>query len=60
MKIIFDAILGKLRQENPVEPAAADVKIADAGGHYTGTTVEAALQEIGTALDGVETALEEI
>lgn len=32
---------------------AADVPIADAGGYYTGTDVEAALQEIGAALSGV-------
>jgi hypothetical protein len=31
---------------------AADVPIADAGGHYTGTNVEAALQEIGAGGGG--------
>ena len=35
--------------------AAADVTIADAGGYYTGTDVEAALQEVGAALDAVPT-----
>lgn len=30
--------------------AAADVTIADAGNHFTATTVEGALQEIGTAI----------
>jgi hypothetical protein len=39
---------------NAVEPggavAAADVNITDTGGYYTGTDVEAALQEIGSAL----------
>jgi hypothetical protein len=33
--------------------AAADVSIADAGGYYTGTDVEAALQEVGAALDAL-------
>ena len=37
-------------EEVAVTGAAQDVSIADAGGHYTGTTVEAALQEIGAQL----------
>jgi hypothetical protein len=35
--------------------AADDVSITDAGGYFTGTDVEAALQEIGLALDGAGT-----
>lgn len=35
---------------------AADVAIADAGGYFTGTDVEAALQEAGAVLDGLGTA----
>ena len=39
---------------------AEDVAITDAGGYFTSDNVEGALQEIGAALDGVETSLEEI
>lgn len=34
---------------------ASDVSITDAGGYYTGTDVEAALQEIGNDIDGLAT-----
>lgn len=37
----------------PSETLATTVTIADAGSHYTGTDVEAALQELGPALDQV-------
>lgn len=37
--------------------AAADVSIADAGGYYTGTTVEAALQEAAVDTAAVQTNL---
>lgn len=40
--------------------SADTVPIADAGGYFTGNTVEAALQELGGKLDGLETLLEEI
>lgn len=33
---------------------AEGVSIADAGGYFTGGTAEAALQELGAALDGVD------
>lgn len=36
---------------------AANINIADAGGYFTGTTVEAALQELGASLDGLDAAL---
>jgi hypothetical protein len=36
--------------------AAADVSIVDAGGYYTGTDVEDALQEVGAALGGFTAA----
>ncbi len=36
--------------------AADDVSIADAGGHFTGTDVEAALQELGAAVGGAPAA----
>jgi hypothetical protein len=35
--------------------AAADVSLVDAGGYFTGTTVEAALQEVGAADDSIRT-----
>ena len=37
-------------EEVAITGAAADVSIADAGAHFTGETVEAALQEIGNQL----------
>lgn len=37
--------------------AAEDVSITDTGGYYTGTDVEAALQEVGAALGGASGAL---
>ena len=40
--------------------SASDVQIADAGGYFNGTDVEAALQELGGALGGIETILEGI
>jgi len=36
----------------PAAPAAADVSIVDSGGYFTGTDVEAALQELGAASGG--------
>lgn len=38
------------------ELTAADIPIVDAGGYYTGTDVEAALQEVGDDLSGVISA----
>lgn len=38
--------------------AAADVSVADAGGFYTGTDVEAVLQELGGSVSGVSGAAE--
>jgi len=40
--------------------SAADIAIADAGNHFTGNTVEAALQEVGETLAGLEQLLREI
>ena len=40
--------------------SAADIAIADAGNHFTGNTVEAALQEVGATLAGLEQLLREI
>ena len=39
---------------------ASDVQIADAGNYFTGTTVEAALQELGGTVSGIGTILEGI
>lgn len=39
---------------------ASGVNISDAGGYFTGTTVEAALQELGATLSGLDTLLGEI
>lgn len=39
------------------ERSAASVAIADAGGYFTGSTVEAALQEIGSEIAGINTLL---
>ena len=39
---------------------AANIAIADAGNHFTGNTVEAALQEVGATLAGMEQLLREI
>lgn len=33
---------------------AADVSIVDSGGHFTGTDVEAALQELGASSGGID------
>ena len=40
--------------------SAANIAIADAGNHFTGNTVEAALQEVGATLAGMEQLLREI
>ena len=40
--------------------SASQLAVADAGNHFSSDTVEGALQEIGAALDGVETELEGI
>ena len=42
-----------------VSVAAEDVTIADAGGHFTGTDVEAALQELGASI-GLAPAAEDV
>jgi len=47
--------------QGPAGPGEADdISITDTGGYFTSNNVEGALQEIGAALDGVETSLEEI
>lgn len=43
---------------HPESHAGTMITIADAGGYFTGTTIEAALQEIGATLDGLDAALE--
>ncbi len=50
MRYSFNPFSGKLE---PLSSLASEISIADAGGYYTGTNVEAALQEIGagTTLD---------
>lgn len=64
MKVIYDPILGKLRLQldgsGSSVVTASDVEIADAGGYFTGTDVESALQELGGVLAGVEVAMEGI
>lgn len=64
MNAKYDAILGELRESDSAgeieEVAAAKVTIADAGEYFESTTVEAALQEVGSSLDGVVELLMEI
>jgi len=40
------------------DQVAAEVNITDAGAHYTGTTVETALQEVGDSIDVHRTAID--
>ena len=40
--------------------SAADIAIADAGNHFSGNTVETALQEVGETLAGLEQLFREI
>ena len=40
--------------------SAANIKIADSGAYFAGETVEAALQELGGILVGMEELLKEI
>lgn len=42
-----------------INKKASKVKITDAGGYYTGTNVEAALQEVGASLSGLTYDTEE-
>lgn len=55
-----------LVDESPVtwksisSPAAGDLNIVDSGGYYTGTTVEAALQEIGAKFGNIDKQVVEV
>jgi hypothetical protein len=40
--------------------SAANIRIADSGEYFSGETVEAALQELGSILTGMEDLLKEI
>ena len=59
MGMKFDSVLGEMREEDTAT-TAAQIPLVDAGGYYNGTTVEAALQELGSVLSGIKAALEEI
>lgn len=51
-------VISNTSGKNTGDQNAAGVNISDAGGYFTGTTVETALQEIGSTLNGLDAELE--